>query len=152
MNKDQLSILRDNKDALNNSVAWLQRSFEICNAKHDLTNLSPEGMDDFECLTSRFARTADLLFNKLYRSIYYIQEGEARPWLDVLIHMEKIRLITSVEEARLIKELRNDIVHEYTVADLIILYKEVLNQTPILLKMVKNSIQEADKTLNKLKE
>lgn len=144
------TILTENVTALKHSVAWLQRSFSICNDVADKQNLSAEEMDAYESLTARFARTADLLFNKVFRSIHYVQEGENRPWLDVLLHMEKMGVIESSEYARLLKELRNDIVHEYALNDLLDLFKEVYEQTPVLLKMVDSAITEADRVSRKV--
>ncbi len=142
-------ILGENVQALKQSAAWLQRSFDICSKTSESRNLTPEDMDAFEGLTARFARTADLLFNKVFRSIHYLQEGENRSWLDVLLYMEKTGVIQSGEEARLLKELRNDIVHEYALNDILDLFKEVYHQTPLLLKMVDSAITEADKVLEK---
>ena len=149
---DHIKILKENSDALNDASLWLKRSYGICKDYDDLTNPNSEAMDAFEALTSRFARTSDLLFNKVFRSIAYISEGENRPWLDVLILMEKYGVIESAEDARIIKELRNDIVHEYILTDITILFKEVLNQCPFLLKFAENAIQESEKLQAKLKQ
>ena len=149
MNNKPETILRDNVKTLRNSVAWLQRSFDICSKTSESRNLTPEEMDAYEGLTARFARTADLLFNKVFRGIHYIQEGENQSWLDVLLYMEKTGVIKSGEEARLLKELRNDIVHEYTLNDILDLFKEVYHQTPLLLMMVESAITEAERLLEK---
>ena len=69
----QLDILNENLNALNEALKWLERSYNICN-KFDTNNLSSEGMDAFEGLTSRFARVSDILFNKVFRSITYIEK------------------------------------------------------------------------------
>ena len=106
-------------------------------------------MDAYESLTSRFARTADLLFNKVFRSLHYVLEGENRTWLDVLLYMEKTGVLKSREEARLLKELRNDIVHEYALNDVLELFKEVYQQTPLLLTMVASALTEAERVLAK---
>ena len=144
-----MNILKANILALENSMNWLKRSLDICSKTTDSNDFSPEEMDAFEGLTSRFARTADILFNKLYRSIHYIKEGETSSWLDVLFYMEKSGLIGSVDDARLVKELRNDIVHEYALNDITDLFKEVLAQSPLLLKMAQSAVQEANKILEK---
>jgi len=150
MNDDSISILKANTASLTNSVTWLTRSYDICAKIPDLIKPNPEEMDALEALTSRFARTADLLFNKIYRSIHYIQEGESRPWLDVLLFMEKTGLINSIEDARIIKELRNDIVHEYAMQDINPLYIEVMRQCPRLMKMTEVALEEAARILKKL--
>ncbi len=128
MNNKPESILAENVKALKYSVAWLQRSFDICSETRESQNLTAEEMDAYESLTARFARTADILFNKVFRSIHYVQEGENRSWLDVLLYMEKTGVLESREEAKLLKELRNDIVHEYAMNDVLDLFKEVYHK------------------------
>jgi len=149
---DHLSILIDNVKALEESLKWLSRSFTICNDQHNLQDISEEGMDAFESFTSRFSRTSDLLFNKVFRSIAYLEEGEQMSWLDVIFLMEKINVIDSAEDARLIKELRNDIVHEYVLKDLIPLFDEVLKKCPLLLQYSENAIKKAEEVITKIKK
>lgn len=148
---DQISILNENAQSLQDALKWLNRSLSICE-KYNIENLNPEGMDSFEGLTSRFARTCDILFNKLYRTIFYIEQGETGTWLDVLFFMEKENLIDNVQDARLLKELRNDIVHEYATTDLNLIFNEVLNLSPLLIKYVDESLLKVKELNEKLKD
>jgi len=147
---DQLSLLKENINALKESLKWLNRSYEICKAYKKLYDLPEEGMDAFESFTSRFARTTDLLFNKVFRGIAYLEEGEQMTWLDTILFMEKTGIIDSSEEARLIKELRNDIVHEYVLKDIIPLFDEVTKKTPVLLRYSGNAIEYEKKLEQKI--
>jgi len=149
-NDNQTKILSENKKFLEESVYWLKRSFTICNEKFKIEDLSEEGFDAFESLTSRFARTTDILFNKVFRSIVYLEEGTVNTWLDTLIYMEKQGLISSTEDARLVKELRNDIVHEYVISDLKQLFVEVLNNCTLVFNFVDNTLQYVDNLTDKL--
>ncbi len=81
-------ILQENLTHLKDALKWLDRSFVICD-KFDIQQLNAEGMDAFESFTSRFARVSDILFNKVFRSIYYLEQGENASWLDVTLFMEK---------------------------------------------------------------
>ena len=74
MNK-ATEILKENITNLNEALKWLDRSDAIC-ADLDTFKLDAEGMDAFESFTSRFARVSDILFNKVFRSIYYLEQGE----------------------------------------------------------------------------
>ena len=107
-------------------------------------------MDAFEGLTSRFSRVVDILFSKVFRSITYLEKGESLSWIDSLLLMEKIGVINSTEDARLIKELRNDIVHEYLASDMTQLYREVLVQCPVLFKYAEQAIERANQIKKKL--
>lgn len=148
--KDQLAILDENVNALQYSVKWLKRSFNICVENSKTEALSDEATDAFEGLTSRFSRVVDILFSKVFRSIAYFEKGESLSWIDSLLLMEKIGIINSTEDARLIKELRNDIVHEYLASDMTLLYQEVLVQCPVLFNYVEQAIERANQIKEKL--
>lgn len=130
--QDHLSVLDENNQALQDAMRWLKRSYGICR-NIDFENLTEETMDALESLTSRFSRLTDLLFSKVFRSIMYLEQGQSASWIDTLLAMEKKGLIDSGESAWLLKEIRNDIVHEYILTDLIPLYREVLDKCPVLL-------------------
>lgn len=146
---DPIDILNEHARALTDALKWLDRSLRICK-KYNIDDLSPEAMDAFEGLTSRFARVCDLLFNKLFRTIFYIEQGESGTWLDVLLLMEKEKIIDSAQEARILKELRNDIIHEYAVPDLKMIFREVTDQSPVLLKYVNDALQKVEEINQKL--
>ena len=143
----QIEILQENISGLKEARKWLQRSYDICR-NYSLPPVKDEEMDAFESLTSRYARAGDMLFNKVFRSIYYIENAETASLLDVTLFMEKIGVVDDAVEVRKIKELRNDIVHDYAFDDLNGLFKEVLNLTPALI----NSIQRAINYSEKLKK
>ncbi|MBC8321339.1 MAG: hypothetical protein H8E34_11500 [Bacteroidetes bacterium] len=147
---DKIDILKENVQSLSDSIIWLQRLFTICNEFVDSDKLTDSEFDAMEALTARFARTTDILTNKVLRSITYIEHGESLTWIDSLIYFEKQELISTIDELRLIKELRNDIVHEYTFSDLIELFTEVTKQTGILISIAKNTLQYVEKVIAKL--
>jgi hypothetical protein len=148
--KDHLEILKENASTLESATPWLHRSYNICKS-FDTKNLDEQAMDAFETLTSRFARVTDLLFNKVFRSIVYVEEGEAYSLIDTLSYMEKIGVIDNLESARIIKELRNDIVHEYVMEDLHDLFREILNHCPILFRYSSSALKEVEKIEKKLR-
>ena len=147
MNK-ATEILKENISNLNEALKWLDRAFAVC-SDNDTFKLNAEGMDAFESLTSRFARVSGILFNK-FRIIYYFEQGENASWLDVTLFMEKKAIIDNLNQARIIKETRNDIVHEYTVDDLIQLFNAVREQTPLLKEYAQNAIRYSERLLERL--
>ncbi len=149
--KDKIEILKENIEQLQSSLIWLNRSYIICKDSFDSINPSAESMDAMESLTSRFSRTVDILSNKVIRSIVYIEHGEVLTWIDSLIFLEKIGLIKSIDQLRLLKELRNDIVHEYGIDELIELFKEVINQTGSLLELSSQIINYSEKLIAKVR-
>lgn len=146
----EIKIMEENINSLQESVYWLSRSYQICSGQYDLKNLSEEGYDAFESLTSRFARTVDILTNKVYRSIVYLEEGESRSWIDTVLYLKKKDVLPSTDKLRMIKELRNEIVHEYTVVELKELFTEVLNECPELFSLAETAQKYANDLLKKL--
>lgn len=147
--KEATEILKENIVNLKEALEWLERSYAICN-ELDTQQLDAEGMDAFESFTSRFARVSDILFNKVFRSIFYLEQGENASWLDVTLFMEKKAIIDDLNQARIIKETRNDIVHEYTASDLNELFDSVKEQATQVMEYAQNAIQYSKRLLERL--
>lgn len=146
---EQLDILKINIRSLEDAVHWLKRSSRLSSG-YQINELSEEGMDAFEGFTSRFARVADILFNKVFRGIYYVEQGDTASWLDVTFFMEKCSVIDNIDNARIIRETRNDIVHEYALTDLKELFEMVRMQTPTLVNYAGNAIAYSNRLIEKL--
>jgi hypothetical protein len=146
--KDQIAILEEHMEALRESVKWLKRSYEICHKLNAPSEDEPEAMDAFESLTARFGRTTDILFNKVFKSIVFLKEQEYKSWLDMMFFLQKQGILEDVSNARYLKELRNDIVHEYQFSEISEMFEEVLRQTPHLLMLCDKGLEEGE-TLKK---
>jgi hypothetical protein len=86
--------------------------------------------DHFENLTSRYARTVDLLINKMLRSIDTVEFIDGGSIIDAANRAEKRGIVDSVSLLRDIKDLRNEVAHEYETDDLPILFKSILDAVP----------------------
>jgi hypothetical protein len=64
-----LEVLQVNLNGFSASLRWLRRSYECCTKIGIKTDYTEIEFDHFETLTSRFARTTDMLVNKMLRSI-----------------------------------------------------------------------------------
>lgn len=120
------------------ATKWLQRSFNQCQNFDLKQTLTAEQYDALENLSSRFARVADILINKVYRAIDAAELLEPGSLIDTVNRAVKRGLLDSAETARTIKDIRNEIVHEYVVEDLQQLQAEVLANVIVLLKLVDN--------------
>ena len=125
---------------LQKACHWLNRSSQKCIQIGVKENYSDDEFDAFENLTSRFARTSDLLIQKVYRSIDKVEFEEGGTLIDVLNRAHKRGLLDSLEEVRQLRELRNEITHEYKAIFLPPIFKSVLQQTPLLLTLVEKVI------------
>ncbi|MEI6703281.1 MAG: HepT-like ribonuclease domain-containing protein [Deltaproteobacteria bacterium] len=133
MREAAIEVLKFNLENLKSSVRWLRRSQEFCLEIGIKGIYSEEEFDDFENLTSRFARTTDLIVNKVLRSIDSVEFLEAGSAIDAANRAEKRGIIDSVSRLRDLKDLRNEIAHEYETDDLGNLFSAVLSAVPELL-------------------
>jgi uncharacterized protein YutE (UPF0331/DUF86 family) len=131
-------LLKEILIGLSDSEKWLKRSYSQCQEIGIKENYSADEFDSFENLTSRFSRAVDFLINKVYRCIDHIELENTGTLIDVVNRAHKRGLIDSVEKLREIKELRNEIVHEYTSKQLKSIFDDVFNNTAMLFDLIEN--------------
>lgn len=131
-NDEELSYKQE-LELVINSAKVLQRSYEICEEIGIKEEYTFDEQDRFEALTSRFARTSDILIQKTFRLIDIIELENIGSIIDRLQRAEKRGLIASAEEFKQIRRLRINIAHQYTQLELTKMFYEVLNLCPILL-------------------
>ena len=112
MDKGSIEILKENLYAVNLSLNRLMYSFEKCNAISLKDTYSEEEFEAFEAMTSRYARTTDMLINKVLRSLDAVEYIDGGTVIDATYNTEK-RGIADAQELRKLKDLRNLIAHEY---------------------------------------
>jgi len=120
---------------------WLLRSYEICRPIGIKESYSDEEFDALEALTSRFSRSSDILIQQVYRTIDEVELEPGGTVLDRLNRAEKRGLIDSVQEVRVIRELRNSISHEYEFEDLIVVFHDTLRLTPDLIGLIDKAME-----------
>ncbi len=122
------------------TARWLERSFSICEQIGIKENYSPVELDAFEVLTSRFARSIDFLIQKIYRGLDVLELEPQGTIIDTIQRAHKRGLIDAPQVVRQMKELRNEIAHEYTNRDLILLFKDIFQFTPMLLSYIHRAL------------
>lgn len=119
------------------AIMRLEQSLDKApNVKESFTD---EEWEIIDALTSRYARTSDILFNKVFRSIDHLEFSEGGTLLDVANRTEKRGIIESVREMRKLKDIRNEISHEYAEEDIVEFYKEILDASQAILKIYKRT-------------
>ena len=116
--------------------SWLERSSVACSPLRDKAELTEADWDAFETLSGRYARLCDLIVHKLFRALDRFELEPPGTILDTLNRAEKRGLIDSVDEVRALKDLRNEIAHEYAEEDLRGLHGEILDACPKLFQIV----------------
>jgi len=131
--------LLKNLEALQKQIFWLNISIQECHTIGIKENYSIDEFGKLETLTSRFSRSIDFLIRKMFRSIDDYELENQGTLIDVVNNAHKRGLISSVEEVRVIKDIRNEIVHEYVEEGLLDVFEDVLKYGEKLLKMMKQT-------------
>lgn len=121
---------------MDDAARWLERSRGICRQIGIKETYEDGEYDAFETLTSRFARASDMVLQKVFRSIDRVELEEGGTLLDVLNRAEKRGLVNSTDEFRQMRELRNEIAHEYRLEDLKELFSAVLEHSEKLMAII----------------
>jgi hypothetical protein len=131
MDKGSVEILKENLFAVNSSLSRLMYSFEKCNVITLKNTYSDDEFEAFEAMTSRYARTTDMLINKLLRSLDAVEYMDGGTVIDAANNAEK-RGIADAHDLRTLKDLRNMISHEYVTEKIVRFFGDVLRLTPLL--------------------
>lgn len=127
------TLLRESVADLRRAMISLDRAFSQCASIASATSFSASELDAIEVLASRFARTTDFLVNRVMRALDRWELEPDGSLLDVLNRAEKRGLVHEARTLREMKELRNEIVHEYLPAGLAELLGDLRRYTPMLL-------------------
>jgi len=137
LNKLHLEVLKENLQKLNLSSEWVRKSYEQAvkiNIKDDYTI---EEFEKLEVLASRYARTTDMLVNKALRSIDTLELEDIGNVIDIMNRAEKRGIVESAEILHILKDLRNNIVHEYQIEKVAKFFGEIVKYSPVLLEIIK---------------
>jgi hypothetical protein len=141
-NNDNLKkqLLSDELEMLNKSIISLKLSVEKCRKIGTKKEHSFEEMESFDSLTSKFGRTSDLYTQKIMRTIWMLLHEPFVPFIDLLNKAEKMKLIVSADQLLEIRDLRNQITHEYIPEAVTGLIPEVIENCESLLENIKRTI------------
>jgi uncharacterized protein YutE (UPF0331/DUF86 family) len=139
MTREVLELLAANLTSMDRSIAWLKRSYANCTRIGVKANYSEDEFDNFENLVGRYARTIDVIVSKVFRSIDAVELEDGGTMIDIVNRAEKRGLVRSADRVRDLKDLRNDIVHEYETDDLRSLFKQTLDAVPELFSIAEKT-------------
>ena len=138
MNEVHLEVLKENIYKLNLSAELVRWSYERTKNIVLNNNYSPDEFEKLEVLASRYARTTDMLVNKVLRSIDTLESEDIGTIIDIMNRAEKRKIVESAQLLHTIKDLRNSIVHEYQIDEIIKFFKDIIKFSPVLLDIIKN--------------
>ena len=137
MKDEKRELLQESLKMLEKSLSYLIESYERCKKIGVKDNYSSQELIEFEALTSRFARTVDILTARAIRSLLRFLREEKNTLIDVANYLEKLEIVGNADELLLLRDTRNLIAHEYVLENVNELFKEVLNQTPKIFEISK---------------
>ena len=132
-------FLKNIKD-FEKSIDWLERALKKSETV-DVDGLSEEDIEKIEVLFSRFSRSVDMLINRVLRGIDLLELEDIGTKLDVVIRAEKRGFVESFRELIALKDLRNELAHEY-------LGEWFVNKLPEVVEASKRLIEIANRVLN----
>lgn len=139
---DELSKLLDEEIVLlNASVLTLNLSYEKCKLIDLKADLTFEEMESIDSLTSKFGRTSDIFTQKLLRTVWSMLHEAFVPFIDLMNKAEKYDIINSANELIYIRDLRNQIAHEYIPEAIKDMTPEVLDYIPKLIANIEQAIK-----------
>jgi len=137
VSRNKLDMLKEETDGLTLAATHLQYSIARCADLIGQDHLPPEQLERLESLTSRFARVADLLTQRVFRLFDEIELTGPSTVLDRIYRAEKRGWLDASQMIN-IRELRNMIAHEYAAEKMTEIYAAVYALAQTLLVIVPN--------------
>jgi hypothetical protein len=140
MNKEKIiQLLHDELFLLNKSLDVLNYSLENCKKIGIKPEYNMLELSEFESLSGRFARSSDILTQKILKTLFIYMQEEAKFFIDRCNLSEKIGLVDAADDLYNIRKLRNDIYHEYCITDITEIFEPLLQYSSLLLDIVDNT-------------
>ncbi len=130
--------LKEDFNRLSRTVEMLKYSLQHCYEIGLKVDYSLDELDRFESLTSRFARTSDIYTQKVMKGIILLLREEAKTFIDKTNLFEKLE-ISSAEDLKLIRDLRNEISHEYKLDDITEIFESVIEYSDKLIEIIERT-------------
>ena len=133
--------LKQDAALLEKQLRWLKLSCDECKVITIKENYTIEEFGQFEILCSRYSRGIDFLIRKIFRTIDAYEFENQGTLVDVVNNAHKRGLFDDIEELRLMKDVRNTIVHEYIEDALVEVFDEVLLYAEKLIVIIENTLR-----------
>jgi len=139
--KLKMQILLEEKDLLEKAVETLNLSITKCKSIIGKEEYSFEEMESIDSLTSKFGRTSDIFTQKVLRTIWILLHEPFLPFIDFMNQAEKTGLILSADQMLEIRDLRNQITHEYLPEAITQLVPDVMEYSILLIRNIEKTQQ-----------
>ena len=132
--------LKQDHHLLEKQLNWLNISYVECCKIGVSDNYTIEEFGKFETLCSRYSRSIDFLIRKIFRTLDEYEFENQGTLIDVVNNAHKRGLFEDIEVLRIMKDLRNTVVHEYIEDELTGEFAEVLEYSSELIKIIETTL------------
>ncbi len=139
-------LINDQK-LLEKQLAWLKLSYDVCKKVGIKENYSIDEFSQFETLCSRYSRSIDFLIRKVFRTLDEYEFENQGTLIDVVNNAHKRGLFEDIEVLRMMKDVRNTVVHEYIEDELVEVFEEVLRYCQQLIDIMNTTLVYIDKQI-----
>jgi hypothetical protein len=143
--KLNIKLLTEEISMLEKAMQTLKLSVDKCTTIYKKNDYSFEDLESFDSLTSKFSRASDIFTQKVIRTIWILLHEPFIPFIDMLNQAEKMNIIFSADQLLEIRDLRNQITHEYLPEAITELIPEVLENFIFLEKNINKTNQFINK-------
>ena len=138
--KDQpiTDLLQSEWELLQSAMHTLHLSILKCQSIGIKESYTFEELESFDSLTSKFNRTSDIFTQKVLRTVWMLLHEPFVPFIDLVNKCEKMLIIRSADQMIEIRDLRNQIAHEYIPDAICDLVPEVTELTSQLIENIED--------------
>lgn len=120
------SVLKANRDLLDQALPSFGKSLEKCRSLDLAAPRTFEVEESLDALTSKFSRVSDIFTQKVLKSLILLTREDAPTFVDRMNLCEKLGVISSAADLIEIRDLRNQIAHEYLSENLTEVYEDCM--------------------------
>ena len=149
MKRKQAEVFVKNLNDFKKCLYWLEKAQEKVRniSVKNFQDLNEEDLEKIEVLFSRFSRAVDMLINRILRGIDILELEDVGTKLDIVIRAEKRGFVDSYETLIAMKDLRNELAHEYVGERLISKLDEVKEFSEKLIEIGNRVIEYGEREL-----
>jgi len=128
MNKIDLHkiFLSENLEKLDKALQSFKLSLDKCCTIGLKNEYSFEESETFDSMTSKFARLNDIYVQKILRTVFLLLHEDNKTLIDLANRAENLNMISNADNLLILRDIRNQISHEYEDENLNAIYSEII--------------------------
>jgi uncharacterized protein YutE (UPF0331/DUF86 family) len=144
--EDYKTLLKASVSKLISAINLVTASLEDLDYFDVNRKYSPKELEPYDALCDRFIRAVEacIKFFKTYN--YYLNTVSAETYRDLLLNMEKLKIISSVGIWIDMRDIRNRVVHDYLPHQIKEIYDLIMGEFKDELLLARQKIETVEKT------